>query len=229
MTQLPWRVAACPVRRLQKYADKLNTYCATWHLELCAHKTQFIYVPIKYHPNRFPPNAPIINGVPIERKNTMTYLGVIFDDKLKYKEHIAAAAAKLAGKTKSLCPLFLGHALSRRNRIKIIKNVIWPGVTYGAASWCSASHALKIKLRRKFSRAAKSILRLPRSTSTALLNQIIGLPLLEEAVSMARGIVIERIQRSAYDLSEVSDNIHMAVMAAGNTYPINIYIKTRIK
>lgn len=200
----------CPVNRLEKYGDRLTKYCKRWHLRLCPNKTQYLYVPVKYHPNRFPDRLPSIDGVEVPRTSTMTYLGVRYDSKLAYTAHIEFLKSKVAAKLRTLFALVLGQALNRKNRIKIVKAILWPSILYAAAAWSAAPNWRKVELRRKFSSAAKTILRLPRRTSTLTLQSIINLPLLEVAVAEAKSKLLERLENSATDMEDLIIDIHLA-------------------
>lgn len=203
----------CPVRRLTGYCNKLTAYCDKWHLKLCARKTQYLYVPAVYHPNRFPNTTPSMEGQPLERSKTMTYLGVVFDDRLTFKQHLKVLAGKIAGKLQALFPVVLGGVLTKKNRLRIIKCIMWPSVTYAMAAWGMAPRAAKIALRRKFSSAAKTILRIPRSTASTYLYDVIQLPMLECAAIEARSKLLERLEKSTYDLSGLIESIHTAIEA----------------
>lgn len=196
-----------PVRKLQKYAAKLSRYCRRWHLKLCSPKTQFVYFPKKWHVNRMPMSQPEVDGVMVERKPTMSYLGVTYDAKLTFRTHIEGLKSKVNAKLHTLLSVVLGPALNRRFRLRLIRCVLWPTLMYAAATWGLAPNRAKTELRRKFSSAAKTILRLPRCTSTVYLMRLLKLPLLEEAALQARGILIERLQRAAEPMEDLIDAI----------------------
>lgn len=204
------RVKEAPIRRIAKYGEALATYCRRWHLRLCPEKTQFLYVPHIVHRKRLPATKPSIDGVEIERSDAIRYLGVLFDWRLKFDQHVNWLKSKVAAKMSSLFALVLGPTLSRPNRLKIVRQILWPATMYGAAAWGYAPNTAKVALRRRFSMAAKTVLRLPRTTSSNYLYEILKLPRLEVAAAAARGDLIARLQNSQYEMEPLLANIYMA-------------------
>lgn len=78
----------------------------------------------------------MMRGVRVRCKPEMRYLGVIIDDKLKWKAHIRQAcekAKKMTHQVRAACRMTWG--LSRRTMKAIYEGAIQPGITYAAPIW----------------------------------------------------------------------------------------------
>ena len=80
--------------------------------------------------------TPKINNVPIEKKNVVKFLGVLVDDKLTWRQHIAAVKAKMSRhigimyKLRSVLPLAA--------RLQIFNSLVQSHVSYCTLVWGSS-------------------------------------------------------------------------------------------
>ena len=92
---------------------------------------------LSYHPQiHIFDNGKNVN-VSLEQKDCIKYLGVIIDENLSWKNHIASVASKIS-KTIGLISK-LRHFLPYRVLINIYQSLINPYLTYGLIAWGNAS------------------------------------------------------------------------------------------
>lgn len=173
-------------RRLKEAMSHIDKYLCTWHISTNVAKTQYLFIPPDRKRRRLPSTPLMIDGLQLTPARTIEYLGVVFDNKANYRPHIQRSRGRALGMIKALYPMIAGNQLSESNRMKLIKQIVWPTVTYAAAAWADASETDLIRLRRSFSRTAKKILKLPwRHPSNDLYHRL-KLPFLEDFVSNAK-------------------------------------------
>lgn len=183
-------------RKLRAAFDNLASYADRWHIQISAEKTQYLFVPPDRKKRRRPKNPMTLNGVEVSSSSTIKYLGVHIDDKLAFVHHTRLSRGKVIAASRSLFAMTAGNSLDLRNRHLLLKQVLWPTITYAASAWNTARKSEVIYLRRSFSRAAKSMLKLNIRFPTELLYDNLNLPLLEEFVGDARAKLIENMKRS---------------------------------
>ena len=80
-----------------------------------------------------------LNNKPIKEVTTMTYLGIIIDDKLKFSQHISNAADESAKLIFSLSKSAkIDWGFKHEALITIYKEAILPLLLYGAPVWIDA-------------------------------------------------------------------------------------------
>lgn len=179
--------------KLTKAIVSLNSYFNRWHIKANADKTQFLYVPFDRRARRLP-NGPILfDQHELIPTNTIKYLGVIFDKRLKFHEHIEMLRARVLFCAKALFPMYAGRHLSDTNRKKLIKQILKPSLLYAAPAWAGALTSRKVRLRRGFSMAAKQILRLPRRHSTVQLYDVMNMSVIETTIDNSRAEMVDRL------------------------------------
>lgn len=184
-------------RRLEEAMAHINNYLSTWHISTNVAKTQYIFIPPDRKRRRLPPAPLQIDDLHLSPTPTIEYLGVIFDNKINFKPHIERLRGRSLCMIKALYPMIAGNQLTDSNRRKLVKQIVWPTVTYAAAAWADASETDLIRLRRAFSRTAKKIMKLPWRYPTDELYRRLKLPLLEDYVSNARQDMANRCRLAA--------------------------------
>lgn len=86
----------------------------------------------------------------IEIKNSVKYLGMIFDKKLNFKDHIDHITVKAIKCGRALYPLLnRKSALNLKNKIMLYKMCIRPIMTYSCQAWfpkIAKSHIKKLQI-----------------------------------------------------------------------------------
>lgn len=180
--------------KLRNAMQKVNRHLIKWHIGVNIDKTQLLFVPFDRKRKRVPNSPLTIGDIDLTYSRCIRYLGVYFDSKLSYHPHIDKLRARAFAVTRSLYPMTAPKALNRDNRSLLTKQVLWPSISYAAAACADAPKSALIRLRRSYSRAAKSMLRLPRLHPTdELYSSVLRQPLLEDYVMSARQRMINQI------------------------------------
>lgn len=195
--------------KLEKAINIFSKYFSRWHIKANVDKTQFLYVPLDRKKKRLP-NGPIIfDQHELTPTDTIKYLGVIFDKRLKFHEHIELLRTRVLLCAKTLFPMYAGRHLSTTNRNKLIKQILRPSILYAAPAWAGAPTSKKIKLRRGFSMAAKQVLRLPRRYSTDQLYDSLKMNTIETIIDGSRAEMANRLlTTNAPNLIALAEDIH---------------------
>ena len=115
-------------------------------LSFCPKKTTVVFFSRRYHfHNRDLPKVKKIKmgGVEIKPSSSMTYLGVILDQKLNWCSHINTKVAKAIKWLAIIKPAINSiYGLSPARMLWIYKQILLPRITYGAIVW---GHSLTIE------------------------------------------------------------------------------------
>ena len=123
---------------LQTMCDATVLWGTSVKLGFNASKTSFLI--FTRNKQAIPNLQVIINNIPINRTNKCTYLGLIIDDHLTWKEHITAkclASRRLLFIINKCCRLTWG--ISRRSLSTLYKTIFIPKIIYGCAVWGGAT------------------------------------------------------------------------------------------
>ncbi|BFZ08560.1 hypothetical protein BsWGS_11599 [Bradybaena similaris] len=129
--------ATVATKMLQRAVDALNEWANKWCVNINIDKcsTTFFTLSTKQKAGNIK-----INGVPLREDKQSTYLGVTFDDRLTWKEHINKATANARRKLAILRKLS-GTTWGASGKIlnSVYQQSIRPHLEYGSAAWCTAS------------------------------------------------------------------------------------------
>ncbi|UYV65218.1 hypothetical protein LAZ67_3003625 [Cordylochernes scorpioides] len=133
----------------QSALDLLHSWCLDNKLSLCPPKS--LVLPIFCNPPQL-----LINGTPLACPESLTILGVTFDDRLNFAPHlrrVCEKASSLLGRVRQCSNATSGFGFYARRRFYL--GVIEPAITYAAPIWSEAAklRAGKSNLRsvqRKF-------------------------------------------------------------------------------
>ena len=122
-----------------------------------------------------------INGELLREDKQPTYLGVTFDDRLTWKQHINKAATKARRKLAILRKL---SGTTWGASQKILKNIyqqgIRPHLEYGSAAWCPASNTTLGELDKVQNQALRVITGAMKSTPIVEMERVGGVQALRE-------------------------------------------------
>ena len=149
-------------------------------LSFCPKKTTVVFFSRRYnfHKRDLPKVKKIkMGGIEIIPSSSMTYLGVILDQKLNWCSHINTKVAKAIKWLAIIKPAINSiYGLSPARMLWIYKQILLPRITYGAIVW---GHSLTIEqqhtLRSLESMVFRYFAQIWRSTPTASLEVILNL------------------------------------------------------
>lgn len=146
-------------------------------------------------------DPPSFEGVKIDWKNEVKYLGVILDRKLKFHKHIDSVKNKASGAINRLYPILKTHShLSYKNGVLIYKMLIRPILTYAPAIWGGASKSQLEKLQRVQNRVLRLITNAPRYTRTDRLHKDLNVESIREFTRKLSIDFYSKCAKSNYNL-----------------------------
>jgi hypothetical protein len=122
---------------LQEHLLEIINWTRKWKLKINESKSPHISFALRQ--GQCPPVQ--INQTNIPQTETVKYLGIHFDRRLTWKDHVQTKRKQLEHKTREIKWLIGRHSpLSLENKIIIYKTVLKPVWTYGTELWGCASN-----------------------------------------------------------------------------------------
>jgi len=179
---------------LQKYFDQ-------WKIKINSAKTQATIFPFD-NKKRRRPTIPLKNGPHIiEISKSVKYLGITFDSKLLFSEHIDNTIDKANKCFRALYSILAPHSqLSTTNKALIYTSVIRPILTYGCQVWSSASNTHMKKFTVMQNKVVKTIFNLHRRTPTIMLEKITEICSFHKIIDSLNVNFIQNCQISDFNL-----------------------------
>lgn len=182
------RVIRTLVSKLQKGLDVYTSYLSDWKICVNAAKTQTIVFPHR-NTDRLKPTSKInILNAEIDWSSDVRYLGLLFDSKFLFRQHVEDRINKGTIMLKRLYPIINRRSkASTVNKLAVYKQIVAPMLEYGCPVWkgCAQTHRKKLQvLQNKF---LKMALNLPVRTRTAEVHRLANLdPLDIRLATLAR-------------------------------------------
>ena len=141
-----------------------------------------------------------INQTVIPRGTTVRYLGLHFDRKLTWKEHIITKRKQLDHKTGEIKWLIGKHSpLSLENKLLIYKTILKPILTYGIVLWGCASKSNIAIMQRYQSKILRTITNAPWYVTNQTLHTDLQIPFVhtvfQDHIRKHRNTVIPRLTK----------------------------------
>ena len=136
---------------LQDQLDKVAKWSLDWKLNFNATKCKIMSVTRKIQPFHYHYH---INGLPLERVNSMNDLGVIIQDNLLWDEHIRNIAAK-ANRTLFFIKRSIGFHAPFKAKLTLYTSLVRSQLEYGSVIWAPTTKQnlmLLEKVQRKATR-----------------------------------------------------------------------------
>lgn len=128
------------IKRLNNEAATLSEYFKMWKIKINAAKTQAIIFPFNKSRRRTPTIDVNSDSKTIQPMDSVSYLGIVFDKKLSFKNHIDAAINKTNKCFRAMLPLLAPKStLSTLNKARIYRTIIRPIASYGSPTWATAT------------------------------------------------------------------------------------------
>ncbi len=160
-------------KRLQVAISKIHSYLTKWKLKINPDKTQAIYF-TRRRKQEFLPNRKLtVNNIEVEWLTQVKYLGITFDKKLNFSNHVTNVIQKTQKYIKIFYPFTSRKAkLFKKTKILLFKVVFQAIMRYGAPVWqsCAATHKNKLQIQQN--KILKMAMDLPFHFSTVKLHQI---------------------------------------------------------
>lgn len=160
--------------RMQLALDKLTAWTNTWCVTINKEKSSATLFTLSTKTSAGNLN---LEDTPLRYEDQQTYLGVTFDKRLTWKQHVQNAEAKARRKLNIMRKL-AGTQWGANE--KILKNVyqgsVRPHLEYGSSSWMTAAQSHQQTLQRVQNQALRIITGAMRSTPIEKMEQTTGIP-----------------------------------------------------
>jgi Reverse transcriptase (RNA-dependent DNA polymerase)/Endonuclease-reverse transcriptase len=188
------------VKRLNLSLQTLRIYFRKWKIKINNNKTQAILFPFDNKRRRTPTTSINCGRNIINFDSSVGYLGITFDKKLTFKEHISNATNKATKCFRAMYTLLAPKShLSTVNKHLIYTSIIRPIFAYGSPIWSTAAacHLRNVSILQN--KIIKTIYKLPRRTATIFLKQITGIPTVYEYIQTTNNTFITNCRSSIYN------------------------------
>ncbi|UYV71775.1 hypothetical protein LAZ67_9000338 [Cordylochernes scorpioides] len=123
--------------QLQNYINSITKWCNDWKLDINPKKSQAIIFPPLENKKFKPQSIQKVNQSPINWTDSVKYLGVTLDSKLKFNMHVKNIIKKAKIAKITLSSLFNYRSkLTTKQRFTLYRSCILPIVTYALPVWC---------------------------------------------------------------------------------------------
>lgn len=132
---------------LQELVDHIIEWCSNWCVTISIPKSEAKIFSLRRCPD--PPCITIGNAIIPWKENSVRWLGILFDKRLTWADHIATKTAEGYQRLHKLFPLLNKKSpLRMKSAVLIFKTILLPVVTYGCPVWITAAdtHINKIQV-----------------------------------------------------------------------------------
>lgn len=177
--------------RLKSTYKTTQEWLKKWKIKTNDAKTQLICISRK----RTRPTTPLtIDNQRIEWKPKIKYLGVTFDKRLTWKEHITDKRNIAIGTYKRLYPILKAqNSLSIRNKTLIYKSYIQPILTYSSTTWGNASNSQIQRLQTIQNKILRTITNAPWFVRNSIIHRDLDCPTIKDIINKDK----EKLQKIA--------------------------------
>lgn len=197
------KVTKSLIKKMERAMTSHMKYFEKWRIQINACKTQAIIFPYSKSPRLNPKRKLKIGDAEIEFSKSVTYLGVTFDDKLNFREHIMKTLSKATKAFRSLYPLLCRRSyLSTQNKSLIYKCIIRAIILYACPIWKQAAWTHILNLQILQNKILKLIYNLPRLYPTRRLHDDTGYPLVPDLLNQHHNRFINSCRLSEFALIE---------------------------
>lgn len=196
------------IKRLNEALQSIQIYLQKWKIKINASKTQAILFTFDNKQRRKPTIQLRNDNHSIELENSVNYLGITFDKKLIFKEHITNTINKANKCFRALYPLLAPKShLSSTNKLLIFTSVIRPIVAYGSPVWSSAAHTHTHKINILQNKIIKTIFKLPIRTPTIFIERVLKIPSFKKFIASINDNFINSCSLSDFNLIREIDSM----------------------
>lgn len=196
------------VNRLNESMNSIEAYLRKWRIKANASKTQAILFTFDNKRRRVPSIRLSNSNQTINLQSSVNYLGIIFDKKLTFKEHITNSINKANKCFRALYPMLAPKSkLSTINKMLIYSAVIRPIMAYGSPIWSSAAYTHTHKYNILQNKVLKTILGLPIRTPSRLIEKLTQIPQFTKFIASVNNNFLSNCNLSDFYLIQEIDSI----------------------
>lgn len=189
--------------KLQRCLNAFAEYAKTWKIKINSAKTQTIMFLHRQSP-RLKPSATCtieMDGTRVEWSTEVTYLGLLFDEKLLFRSHVEKTLTRCSALVKCLYPLICRRSrLSKVNKLAVFNQIIAPAILYAAPVWESCAQTHRNKIQKAQNRILRMILDRPFDTRISDLHEEANISKLDPHIANIKTKFIEKCNLSEHNL-----------------------------
>lgn len=175
---------------VQNELNILQCWLEMWRITINVDKSN--HVSFSLRRDECPPLY--LNGSEIPKTNVVKYLGMHFDKRLTWKNHVKAKREHLNIQTSKLYWLLGAKSqLSTENKLKIYKTILKPVWTYGLQLWGTTSESNIAILQRFQSKTLRIIVNAPWFITNNQLHRDLKMPKVKDEISKISSRYLERL------------------------------------
>ena len=164
---------------LQEHLHNIETWLQKWKMKVNENKPSHITFSLRQ--GQCPPVY--INQTVIPSVETVKYLGLHFDRRLTWKEHIVTKRKQLDHKTREIKWLIGNNSpLSLENKVLIYKTILKPVWTYGIELWGCATKSNIAILQRYRSKLVRTTTNAPWYVTNHTLHTDLHIPYVHQVI-----------------------------------------------
>lgn len=200
--------------KLQDKLDDVETWCEQWKAKINGSKSQVII--FKRKKKNLTTNKYLeVFQEKLERTTTVKYLGITFNEKLTWGDHVQNNLNKANGMMQRLNPL-IGYKsnldISTKRRIYLA--IIRPLLTYASPAWATVTDSWLQKLHTFQNKAVKQIAKAPWYVRRRNLHKNLNIP---EIRTFLNKLNRKFCQRNSKNNSALTEMIYNCMTARTNT------------
>lgn len=181
-------------RKMNRIFDIVEKWMNTNKLKLNAEKTKYMVVKSVRKELGGEITLKCLDGTKIERVDVMKYLGIIIDDRLRFKDHCDYVLKKVGKKTSFLNRV--GNYVSAYTRCIIYKTIIAPHFEYCATLLINMGDTQLDRLQKAQNRAMRVILQCDIRTKIECMRQVLQFMSIKQRLHYNICIFIYKILRN---------------------------------
>lgn len=135
------------MKEIQRNIDQIQTWCQTWGFKISTEKScTVIFTNKKQQANSMKPIT--INGKEIKTEQKVKFLGMIFDDRITWEEHVKYIASKCKKRLNLMrCLSGTKWGANKKCQLTIYRTLIRSILDYGSVAYDSAAQTHKDQLQ----------------------------------------------------------------------------------
>ena len=189
--------------RLQESIEGFEKWCASWKLIIQPSKTELLH--FSPHPRKKYLN-PIhlqVSNINIQPQSSARYLGVIFDQRLHWRDHIKHVENRVQSRINLL--RYLNRITPDANEtimLNLYKSLVRPILTYGSSVLLNAEDKIWNRLQIVQNKSIRTALNVPHFTSATYLHRLTNIPYIRSYVTELIGRALVRSQITEDEITE---------------------------
>ena len=198
------------ISRLQKAVNQLEGWCRRWRIKLNGAKSNLLLIHRLHEKPNDDLSIQLFNDI-IKPCSSARYLGIQFDNKLKFKDHFMDIESRSTSRL-NLFKILVKNGVDNRTLIRLFKTYVRPIFEFGSISFLPARVTQLQRIQNEFIRLS---LRLPSYLRTDLIHESAGLEQIKDRLNSLNLNLMRKML--------AQEDIQKTVEKSLNVIPLNNY------